>query len=843
MLYYMDTRFFHHHRFPGLPVLAVSALAALLLAACTPEEIVYSPANESNTGLRTITLSASCEASATKAAIADDLSFNWSVGDSIAVWAVGETGGAFYNSAPYVSGNQFSVSLAGTRSGYAVYPALAADGVHASETDLYVTLPASYDLSEVSDADWSPLPMIALNQEGEDLHFKHVGGLLRLTVGDMTAATTKIEVDLGHRITGSFQVADAANPGGATCVITTDDDASGQTYVTFTGFTVTAGRTVLNLPVPTGAYTEITVRKFAGDDDPSPETFTFPSSEFSWDLERAHGKKFYAPWTYVLSTPDAVEVAYTGGEGSLGTAFKSYRYKGDAGSPSVEEPVAYHLEYSEDGVNWSTTAPSWLTDAISETGFAGSIEGEELTLTLEARTESGYDEHADTLSRRSRGTEKDPFDLSTVNVATGATVARTTANCYVVSASGYYKFPLVYGNALLNGAANDAAYHRQQTTATGSQYLAYLLDHNDEPIDNSGSLVTSGSVQYVNSIYIAERFADRTLTAALVWQDAPGLVTDVALPTPLNLADACMTFHVPAETICQGNAILAVLVDGVVAWSWHIWVTDEDLSVLTEVGDGYRMPQVNLGWCDGIPHIYDAREFQVRAVQTGGETSAPVTVIQTKGKIYVPGNCTYYQWGRKDPLLPATGTANTNKRYYCTVSDYAPQFGVTGGVTLGEAIRNPWKHYARRTGEGTYEDWCVNTYFNNWNTTLAGYGNGQLATPVAKTIYDPSPVGFKVPPQSAVSVFNMDNFTYELKDGNYGRFYRSASNSLFFPGAGLRRYDTGKLGDVNERGYAWYAVPESESYSYHLFYSKSTLENPSDNSRAYAMPVRPVLDN
>ena len=290
----MDTRFFRHHRFPGLPVLAVSALAALLLAACTPEEIVYSPANESNTGLRTITLSASCEASATKAAIADDLSFNWSVGDSIAVWAVGETGGAFYNSAPYVSGNQFSVSLAGTRSGYAVYPALAADGVHASETDLYVTLPASYDLSEVSDADWSPLPMIALNQEGEDLHFKHVGGLLRLTVGDMTAATTKIEVDLGHRITGSFQVADAANPGGATCVITTDDDASGQTYVTFTGFTVTAGRTVLNLPVPTGAYTEITVRKFAGDDDPSPETFTFPSSEFSWDLERAHGKKLLA---------------------------------------------------------------------------------------------------------------------------------------------------------------------------------------------------------------------------------------------------------------------------------------------------------------------------------------------------------------------------------------------------------------------------------------------------------------------------------------------------------------------------------------------------------------------
>ena len=839
----MDNTFFRHHRFLGLPALAVSAIMAFFLVACTPEEISYFPVDEVNTEMRTVILSVSSEASATKSAIADDLSFSWSAGDRIAVWAGSGTSGQFYTSEPYASGNRYTVSLAGTRSGYAVYPASAAVAAHASTTDLSVSLPATYDLSGITDADWSPLPMIALNEEGRNLSFKHVGGLLRLTVGDLTAATTKIEVDLGHRITGSFTVADAANPGAATCIITTDDDTgAGRTYVTFTGFTVTAGRTVLNIPVPTGSYTGITVRKFAGDDDPNPETFTFPSSEFSWSPGRTHGKKFYAPWTYVISTPDAVEVAYTGGEGSLGTAFRSYRYKGDAGSPSVQEPVAYHLEYSRDGVNWSTTAPSWLTTATSETGFAGSIEGEALTLTLEAKTESGYNAHAAELSGR---TPADNVDLSTVNVATGATVASTTANCYVVQAPGTYRFPLVYGNALVSGAANDAAYHRQQTTATTSQYLEYFLDHNDEPINNSGTLVMAGAVQYVNSIYIAERFADRTLTAALVWQDAPGLVTDVALSTPLNLADACMTFTVPAETICQGNAILAVLVDGVVAWSWHIWVTDEVLSVLTEVGDGYRMPKVNLGWCDGIPHIYDAREFQVRAVQTGGETSAPVTVKQAEGKIDVPGNCTYYQWGRKDPLLPATGTANTNKRYYCTVSDYAPQFGVTGGVTLGEAIRNPWKHYTRRAGATGDEDWdwCSNTYFNSWNTALAGYGIDQLATSVAKTIYDPSPVGFKVPPQSAVSVFNTGNFTYGAKDGNNGRTYSSGGNTLFFPGAGARSNTNGKLSDVNERGYVWYAVPLSDSYGYHLFYSRSTLTNLSSNSRCYAFPVRPVLDN
>ena len=54
------------------------------------------------------------------------------------------------------------------------------------------------------------------------------------------------------------------------------------------------------------------------------------------------------------------------------------------------------------------------------------------------------------------------------NIYPGATegVPYNTANCYVVSAPGTYIFPIVYGNAIKNGAVNTDAYRKNQSDAT-----------------------------------------------------------------------------------------------------------------------------------------------------------------------------------------------------------------------------------------------------------------------------------------------------------------------------------------------------------------------------------------
>ena len=51
------------------------------------------------------------------------------------------------------------------------------------------------------------------------------------------------------------------------------------------------------------------------------------------------------------------------------------------------------------------------------------------------------------------------IDLSMVDNAGNARASMTTANCYLVHETGYYKLPLVYGNAIKNGAVNTTAFY------------------------------------------------------------------------------------------------------------------------------------------------------------------------------------------------------------------------------------------------------------------------------------------------------------------------------------------------------------------------------------------------
>ena len=261
----------------------ISILTLLaLFSACEPVALTEPETD----GLRTVTIGTSYESTATKAEIGDDLSFSWTPGDEIAVW----TGRHYVTSEPYVSDNTFTLHLDGIRSGFAVYPASVADPDNATVESLKVTLPESYDLSGKS-VTYSPMPMIAINNEGADLNFYHVGGLLRLTLRDIPAEAVKIRVFLpGHRITGSFAVTNPGHPGERDCVIATDNDATaGNTYVDFTNFTLSGNATVLNLPVPTGTYNNVRIEaKNAAD---ATLAGFGVSAAINWNCERAWGKK------------------------------------------------------------------------------------------------------------------------------------------------------------------------------------------------------------------------------------------------------------------------------------------------------------------------------------------------------------------------------------------------------------------------------------------------------------------------------------------------------------------------------------------------------------------------
>ena len=627
-----------------------AASALLLLAGCSMEKDTFVPKSSSLRAVIEPETRVSFDAAG---------KFTWDEGDKIAVYV----GSAFEEvTVEHETGN-FRIQGTGDRSFYAVYPVSAAP---ASNSALTVTLPATYDISSSTDEDFSPVPMVAENLQGQDeLYFRHVGGLVRIIVKDFDSAVSTAVVSFDKDVTGTYTV-NTTNPANPT--ITTAGNASNNT-VTFT----VGGKTsfVLNVPVPCGTYTNISLKL---DDTPARKL-----NECDLTFARHHGKTLMIgefTFTYHLEGLHDVIAEYVGGTKELAQAFASYKTDG---ADKVGVPFVFEFsETGEDGT-WSETGnPDWIS-VPTDVDYTGSTTGEPLSLILTAQQNTAVDEHANILKARPEVTD---YDLSKYRPTAAAgevgswdnpATTSSTANCYVVQAPGSFKFPLVYGNGLKDGAANEDAWHardgyngeyRTETWTTGVAfnefdgapfvmgrgYLAYMLDHLDQPI---------------TSPYIATHLGHDNFTAAVMWRDTGNAALIDNVDISGTGENTYVTFDVPAATIQQGNATIGVKDgDGKVVWSWHIWVTDADFTPI-DGPNGYKFAPQNVGWRDTRETSrYDERSWYIRVRQTedGGVTSEPLKVTSNAGLITVEygGRSQVYQMGRKDPrpgsFLLGTGT-------------------------------------------------------------------------------------------------------------------------------------------------------------------------------------------
>lgn len=397
------------------------------------------------------------------------------------------------------------------------------------------------------------------------------------------------------------------------------------------------------------------------------------------------------------------------------------------------------------------------------------------------------------------------IDLSMVDNAGTARASMTTANCYLVHAAGDYKLPLVYGNAIKNGATNTVAFY-PNTSGQLTRFLNHAGTGITGPwITKSGSGVNAGMGLTATS-------------AELLWQDRSGLITSVSINGDY------LEFTV--GTFGGGNALIAVKNGSTILWSWHIWATTETLASTTAVNTGtgghtYNVAAVNLGW-----------------VPTGGS-----------GK---QGYCPYYQWGRKDPFIPCNGTTNgnTNKTIYnisganitpasITASSTGIQYESSTSATIATNIQNPIKHYYNSSNYGP----CNTTYYNMWDAQNTATNNVTSAT--KKTIYDPCPPGFCVPTGNLWYYFgNGGSRTMSTFDTtNKGATWNTGitGNALWLPAAGYRNNSSGALSSVGSNGCCWSATPRSARRGRYLhFGSSSWYWHYYD--RAVGFSVRPVAE-
>ncbi len=526
-------------------------------------------------------------------------------------------------------------------------------------------------------------------------------------------------------------------------------------------------------------------------------------------------------WTYELSVNMPGDFTYSGGTQQYSVT--SYREN----TKGVQEAAPWTAQYSVDnGVSWTDTRPEWLT-AFTASG-AGGTSAQPYDATVSVQTGTDTSPHTTALQNATaKGTADTPYNLS--NQTDGGPTDENTANCYVVSAPGYYSFPLVYGNALKNRSTNESAY---KTGNTGSNILSNFINHTGAGISDP---------------YIANNNGCTPAKAELVWQDVMDLVTDIKYNAGSNGGN--ISFKVDRFSIQQGNAVIAIKdASNNVLWSWHIWVTDENIDNVIEVTNyqnvKYNIMPVNLGWCDDDVTTYAERSCKVRF--TAGDASKEVTIRQVSASITIRGNHPYYQWGRKDPLRPSNGLADTNKTWYDKNGTSSQSNPATENFSAGvTCIMN----YILKPDVMQYQASGDNAYANLWSVDNTVYTAND--NPVVKTVYDPSPVGFKLPPGNVFTGFTTTggststsseiNGTWSSSSLKGWNFYTDSSKSktIFFPASGYRYRSNGMVSNVSSSGFYWSAVPSSPTKGRYLyFYSLQVLPLSTSNYRAVGFGVR-----
>ena len=257
------------------------------------------------------------------------------------------------------------------------------------------------------------------------------------------------------------------------------------------------------------------------------------------------------------------------------------------------------------------------------------------------------------------------------------------------------------------------------------------------------------------------------------------------LITGLTLKDGEVRFF---STGVEGNALVAVRDEsGKILWSWHLWMTDQ--------------PQEQR-------YVNDYGTFTMLDRNNGAIRNDRGTGEEWRESIG-----TFYQWGRKDPFA-------VNK--YTTY--YEP------GYDTEDVIENPTVYVHSHS-----------TWTTEWNQNLWDQ--------YQKTIYDPCPVGYRVPPMAVWNGFSKSGDSTEWYNMNVSgafdlgwNFIYDGSNTSWYPVTGRLSYE-GWYEDWADRGRLWTSHMASDAEPAWLDFTNSGISlNNWDGEIHHGYSVRCMKD-
>ncbi len=226
------------------------------------------------------------------------------------------------------------------------------------------------------------------------------------------------------------------------------------------------------------------------------------------------------------------------------------------------------------------------------------------------------------------------------------------------------------------------------------------------------------------------------------------------------------------DDLVPGNAVISALAsDDTVLWSWHIWVTENTIETVTL--NGVEFMNYNLGALN--QSTYDEDE-----------------IVESYGL--------YYQWGRKDPFIYPV--------YYNASGSLDAFLYVSGDYTYQSYPRANASNASLSYTSLYPKSFICGTANSNYDWLYAGRHNDDLwGTDGDKTIYDPSPKGWRVPSSSDLSALSsLSAVAVEQTDnGSITDGYAASFDGELFMALGQRIYRDGSIQNLAPNTYAPWA--------------------------------------
>ena len=314
-----------------------------------------------------------------------------------------------------------------------------------------------------------------------------------------------------------------------------------------------------------------------------------------------------------------------------------------------------------------------------------------------------------------------------------------TANCYVVTKAGSYTFD---ASVMGNGEDGYDLWDESQLE------VLHLWPK------------TQAAVSFKSSVYSANT---KPRTVEVLWDDNNVIDGE---PTMSNMV---VSFKATGN---KGNALLATRNrSGDICWSWHIWCTDSPKQ----------------------KRMYDLEENEYALLDRNlGATSADAADGDKTWGLY-------YQFGRKDPLKGYVGIAADLQE---------------SQENVYESIKNPTAFYGMGSKTAEWFNTGPNLSFvtaDLWgNPSYKWQANQDFPVPphdfpasrseLKKTIYDPCPPGYMVPPPMAWEMITKN----DLRVTDDGVYMPTFDGESFYPFAGfLSPLNTTEMGYEYTLG--WFA--------------------------------------